>query len=124
MKTFCDSSKKQKVELIKTMRAKIEPKLLQNKIKVPHLVRVTILLYAINNEIPRVVTVMQSTVSFEAERIFISGPIAYGVVDELNEDEDLRSQIPFKFHVIITPFVPGVKKNDYGTTIEHVFSHS
>lgn len=119
---FAEIRSKKKLVLTKTMRAKIKPKLQRNYVDVPQLVHVTILLYAIHNEIPHVVTIMQSIVSFGTERIFTSSPIAYDVVDEFKEDEDLRNQIPFKFHVIITPVVPGDLKANRGIAVQHVFN--
>lgn len=122
MKSYVGTSEGGSQVFTKTMRVKIDPKLQEEeKRKVSRHVRVNVLLYAVQNEIPYVATVMQNTMLFDTNHIYISGPIAYDAVNGSNKGVVLRKRSPFKMHVIITPTIPGVTDSHFGTTIQHVF---
>lgn len=110
--------------LTKTMQVKIKPKFQPEEGKFLRHVRVAILLYAFQNGIPYVVTVMQNTMLFDTNNTYISGPIIYNAVNGPIKDVVLRHRIPFKLHVIIVPAISGVMDAHSGNIIEHVFYHS
>lgn len=121
--------------IIKTVRATIKLKLRPEDIgKVARHVRVAILVYAVQNKIVHVVTVVQKVVLFNTNQnlITIDDLMVYDAVNQPTINEDLihindtnvsyfmSDRIPLKFHVIITPVIPGVTDTHIGTRIQHV----
>lgn len=121
--------------IIKTVRATIKMKLRSEDIEdVSRHVRVAILVYAVQNKILHVVTVVQKVVLFDIDQtlITIDDLMVYDAVNQPTINEDLlrindtnvsyftSDRIPLKFHVIITPVVPGLTDTHIGTRIQHV----
>jgi len=121
--------------IIKTVRATIKMKLRPEDIgKVARHVRVAILVYAVQNKIVHVVTVVQKVVLFDTNQnlITIDDLMVYDAVNQPTINEDLihindtnvsyfmSDRIPLKFHVIITPIIPGLTDTHIGTRIQHV----
>jgi len=121
--------------IIKTVRATIKMKLRPEGIgKVSRHVRVAILVYAVQNKIVHVVTVVQKVVLFNSNQnlITIDDLMVYDAVNQPITNEDLihindtnvsyflSDRIPLKFHVIITPVIPGLTDTHIGTRIQHV----
>lgn len=122
--------------IIKTVRANIKLQLRQDDLgKVMRHVRVAILVYAVQNKIVHVVTVVQKVVLFDTNQnmITIDDLMVYDAVNQSTINEDLihindtnvsyfmsDQWIPLKFHVIITPVVSGLTDTHVGTRIQHV----
>lgn len=121
--------------IIKTVRATIKLKLRQDEAgKVSRHVRVAILVYAVQNKIAHVVTVVQKVVLFDSNQnlITIDDLMVYDAVNQQTANEDLiyindtnvsyfmSDRAPLKFHVIITPIIPGLTDTHVGTRIQHV----
>lgn len=116
--------------VIKTVRATIKPKLR----KVSRHVRVAILVYAVQNKIAHVVTVVQKVVLFDTNQnvISIDDLMVYDAVvrpatneesiyiNDSNVSYFMSDRGPLKFHVIITPIMPGLTDTHVGTKIQHV----
>lgn len=122
-------------EIIKTVRATIKLKSRQDELNiVTRHVRVAILVYAVQNKIVHVVTVVQKVVLFDSNQniITIDDLMVYDAVNQSTINEDLihindtnvsyftSDQFPLKFHVIITPIVAGLTDTHIGTRIQHV----
>jgi len=120
-------------ELIKTVRATIKltmPK--QDRGKMSRHVRVAILVYAVQNKIAHVMTVLQKVVLFDANQILITidDLMAYDAVNQLTTNGDMSNindtnvsyfmSDRIKFHVIITPIIPSLTDTHVGTKIQHV----
>jgi len=121
--------------VIKTVRATIKLKLRQDEMgKVMRHVRVAILVYAVQNKIVHVVTVMQKVAMFDANQnlIVIDDLMVYDAINRLTTNEELinindtnvsyfmSDRVPLKFHIIITPVVLGLTDIHVGTRIQHV----
>lgn len=121
--------------IIKKVRATIKLKLQQDETeKIVRHVRVAILVYAVQNKIPHVVTVVQKVVLFDTNQnmIVIDDLMVYDAVNRSTTNEDLinindtnvsyfmSDRVPLKFHVIITPVVSGLTDTHVGTRIQHV----
>lgn len=121
--------------IIKTVRATIKLKLRQDETgKIARHVRVVILVYAVQNKIAHVVTVVQKVALFDTNQnlITIDDLMVYNAVNPPTSNEDLThindtnvsyfmsDRVPLKFHVIITPIVPGLTDTHVGTRIQHV----
>jgi len=121
--------------ILKTVRATIKLKLRHDEIgKVTRHVRVAILVYAVQNKIAHVVTVVQKVATFDINQniIVIDDLMVYDAVNRLRINEELiyindtnvsyfmSDRVPLKFHVIITPVVSGLTDTHIGTRIQHV----
>jgi len=120
--------------ILKTVRATIKMKYRPEDGKISRHVRVAILVYAVQNKIVHVVTVVQKVVLFDTKQnlITIDDLMVYDAVNQPKPNEDLihindtnvsyflSDRIPLKFHVIITPIIPGLTDTHIGTRIQHV----
>jgi hypothetical protein len=115
--------------IVKMVRATIELKLKKDeKMRTfSYLVRVAILVYALQNKITHVVSVVQKVVLFNNEqvKITIDDFMVYDAINrpKTNINDTNVSYIIYeslKFHVIITPIVPGLTDTHIGTRIQHV----
>jgi len=122
--------------IIKTVRATIKLKLQNDEMgKVMRHVRVAILVYAVQNKIVHVVTVVQKVAMFDANQnlIVIDDLMVYDAINRLTTNEELINikdtnvsylmsdrGFPLMFHVIITPVVLGLTDTHVGTRIQHV----
>lgn len=121
--------------IIKSVRATIKMKLRPEDVgKVSRHVRVAILVYAVQNKIAHVVTVVQKVVLFDTNQnlITIDDLMVYDAINQPTTNEDsilindtnvsyfMSDRIPLKFHVIITPVIPGLTDTHIGTRIQHV----
>lgn len=122
--------------IIKKVRASIKLKLRPDEMdKVMRHVRVAILVYAVQNKIAHVVTVVQKVVLFDKNQnqITIDDLMVYDAVNQSSIKDDLihindtnvsyfmaDRPVPLKFHVIITPIIPGLTDFHVGTRIQHV----
>lgn len=122
--------------VIKTVRATISMKLCQDEVKnVSRHVRIAILVYAVQNKIAHVVTVVQKVALFDHNQniITIDDLMVFDAVNQPTINEEINNindtnvsyfrsdRVPLKFHVIITPIIPGLTNNSYfGTRIQHV----
>lgn len=121
--------------IIKTVRATIKLKLRPDEAgKVSRHVRIAILVYAVQNKIAHVVTVVQKVVLFDSNQnlITIDDLMVYDAVNQQTTNEDLihindtnvsyfmSDRVPLKFHIIITPIIPGLTDTHVGTRIQHV----
>lgn len=118
---------------IKTVRASIKLQIKEEKAKASHFVRVAILVYAFQNNISHVVSVVQKVVLFNKNQSLINID-DFMVYDALNQpttnnggsvhinDTNVSYFIyeSLKFHIIITPIVPGLTETHVGTRIQHV----
>lgn len=121
--------------IIKTVRATVKLKLRPDEAgKVSRHVRIAILVYAVQNKIAHVVTVVQKVVLFDSNQnlITIDDLMVYDAVNQQTTNEDLihindtnvsyfmSDRVPLKFHIIITPIIPGLTDTHVGTRIQHV----
>lgn len=120
--------------IIKTVRATIELKLKEEEKKgrFSCFVRVAILVYALQNKISHVVSVVQKVVLFNSDqvKITIDDFMVYDAINKpttnknvLNINDTNVSYFMYeslKFHIIITPIVPGLTDTHIGTRIQHV----
>ncbi|XP_025421083.1 uncharacterized protein LOC112691120 [Sipha flava] len=115
--------------IVKMVRATIELKLKEDEkmTTFSYLVRVAILVYALQNQITHVVSVVQKVVLFNNEqvKINIDDFMVYDAINQPNtniNDTNVSYIIyeSLKFHVIITPIVPGLTDTPFGTSIQHV----
>lgn len=121
--------------VMKTVRSAIKLILPPEEIeKVSRLVRVAILVYAVQNNITHVVTVVQKVVHFDSDQtlITIDDLMVYDAINQLRINEDfvnikdtnvsylMCDFIFLKFHVIITPVIPSLTDTHVGTRIQHV----
>lgn len=120
--------------IVKTVRATIKLKIRPEDGRISRHVRVAILVYAVQNKIVHVVTVVQKVVLFDTNQnlVTIDDLMVYDAVNQPIHNEDLipindtnvsyflSDRIPLKFHVIITPIIPGLTDTHTGTRIQHV----
>ncbi|VVC33018.1 BTB/POZ domain,SKP1/BTB/POZ domain,BTB/Kelch-associated [Cinara cedri] len=122
-------------KVIKTVRATIRMKSRQNEVKdTSRHVRIAILVYAVQNKISHVITVVQKVALFDQNQsvVTIDDLMVYNAFNQPTINEELNNingtnvsyfgsdRIPLKFHVIITPFIPGLTDSHIGTRIQHV----
>lgn len=121
--------------VIKTVRATIKMKLHQNEVRnVSRHVRIAILVYAVQNKIAHVITVVQKVALFDHNQniVTIDDLMVFDAFNQPTINEDLNNingtnvsyfgsdRVPLKFHVIITPIIPGLTDSHIGTRIQHV----
>lgn len=123
--------------IMDTVRATIKLKLQPNEIgKVSRYVRIAILVYAIQNTVSHVVTVIQKIVLFDTNQnlVVINDLMVYDAVNvnpvtmnearvlikDTNVSYFVSDQVPIKFHVIITPIISGLTDTHVGTRMQHV----
>lgn len=119
--------------IIKTVRATIRLNTKkEEKEKVSRLVRVAILVYALQNKISHVVSVIQKIALFNNNQnlLTIDDFMVYDAVNQPTSDKhsvhindtnvSYLMHESLKFHVIITPIVPGLTDTHVGTRIQHV----
>jgi len=120
--------------VIKTVRATIKLKLRQDETNVSRHVRIAILVYAVQNKIAHVVTVVQKVVLLDTNQnlITIDDLMVYDAINRPSTNEDvihindtnvsyfMSNRVPLKFHFIITPIISGLTDTHVGTRIQHV----
>lgn len=122
--------------IIKTVRATIKMKLRggEHDLVTRRHVRIAILVYAVQNKILHVVTVVQKVVLFDKNQkvITIDDLMVFDAVNQPTTNENkihindtnvsyfMSDRTPLKFHVIITPIIPGLTDTHIGTRIQHV----
>lgn len=121
--------------VIKTVRATIKMKLRNEEVRnATRHVRVAILVYAVQNKIAHVATVVQKVALFDQNQntITIDDLMVFDAINQPTTNEDLSNvndtnvsyfrvdQVLLKFHVIITPIIPGLTDCHVGTKIQHV----
>lgn len=121
--------------IMDTVRATIKLKLSPEEMgKVSRHVRVAILVYAIQNKVVHVVTVVQKIVLFDSNQnlVVINDLMKYDAVNQLpmnvplvriddtNVSYFMSDRFPLKFHVIITPIINGLTDSHIGTRMQHV----
>jgi len=117
--------------LNKTVKVNIAQKILQESRNNAHNVRVTILVHTFQkksgSESAHVTSLLEQVGYFDNPDCGITFQIVCGAIislDETSMTDWLDDQIPFKFHVIITPIIPGLTDcdgNDNITRNKHVF---
>lgn len=121
--------------IINTVRATIKLKLRHDEVgKVVRHARVAILVYAVQNKIPHVITVVQRVAAFEAHNnlMIIDDLMVYDALNRLTTNDEsinindtnvsyfMSDRLPLKFHVIITPIVSGLTDTHIGVSMQHV----
>lgn len=119
--------------LIDTVRATIRLTIPQEERgKMSRHVRVAILVYAVQNKIAHVMTVVQKVAFFDDNQVLITidDLMAYDAVNGLTSNGDMvninDTNVSYfksdriKFHIIITPIIPSLTDTHVGTRIQHV----
>lgn len=121
--------------VIKTVRATIRMKLRNEEIRTASRhVRIAILVYAVQNKIAHVATVVQKVAYFDHNQntITIDDLMVFDAVNQPTTNEDLSNindtnisyfrvdRVLLKFRVIITPIIPGLTDCHVGSKIQHV----
>lgn len=119
----------------KTVRAEIKLNLQDKVREIKRHVHIAILVYAVQNKIAHVATVVQKVVLFDNSQLVITidDLMIFDAVNQSSTSEDLINindtnvsyfmsdrPTPLKFHFIITPIVPGLTDIHVGTRIQHV----